>query len=81
MDFIVRHVFKCSKLLGGVLEDYHQRVIDEKTELDTKLEKLREFQTTTKFGSIPADEKNRLYRQEEVMAEYSKILGELIESF
>ena len=63
------------------MEDYQQRVIDEKAELDAKLEKLREFQTTTKFGSINNDKKNRLYRQEEVMTEYSKILGERIKAF
>ena len=63
------------------MEDYQKRVVDEKAKLDERLEKLKEFQTTTKFGSIHVDEKNRLYRQEEVMTEYLKILGERIESF
>ena len=47
-------MFKCSKLLGGVLEDYQQRVIDEKAELDTKLEKLRTF--LAKDMEIASDE-------------------------
>lgn len=72
-------MFKCSKLLGGVLEDYQQRVADEKAELDVKLEKLRTF--LAKDVEIASDELTRLKRQEEVMTEYSKILGERIESF
>jgi len=66
-------------LLGGVLEDYQQRVADEKAELDVKLEKLRTF--LAKDVEIASDELTRLKRQEEVMTEYSKILGERIESF
>jgi len=66
-------------LLGGVLEDYQQRVADEKAELDVKLEKLRTF--LAKDMEIASDELTRLKRQEEVMTEYSKILGERIESF
>jgi len=66
-------------LLGGVLEDYQKRVVDEKAELDTKLEKLQTF--LTKDMEIASNELDRLKRQEEVMTEYSEILGERIESF
>ena len=61
------------------MEDYQQRVADEKAELDVKLEKLRTF--LAKDVEIASDELTRLKRQEEVMTEYSKILGERIESF
>lgn len=61
------------------MEDYQQRVADEKAELDVKLEKLRTF--LAKDMEIASDELTRLKRQEEVMTEYSKILGERIESF
>ena len=61
------------------MEDYQERVIDEKAELDAKLEKLQTF--LAKDMEIASDELDRLKRQAEVMAEYSKILGERIEAF
>ena len=68
------------------MEDYQKRVIDEKAELDAKLEKLqtflvKQFHFNAEEMEITSDELNRLKRQAEVMAEYSKILGERIEAF
>jgi hypothetical protein len=58
-----------------------QLVIDEKTELDDKRGKLAAFSTTQAFRGLDDDEKSRLYRQLEVMAEYSEILGDRIAAF
>jgi len=63
------------------LEDYQKRVIGEKAELDAKLEKLqtflvKQFHFNAEEMEITSDELNRLKRQAEVMAKYSKILGD-----
>jgi hypothetical protein len=63
------------------MEPYQQRVVEEKTELDIKLEKLETFLNGDIFESIPEDESRRLVRQRLVMAEYSTILGERIANF
>lgn len=62
---------------------HQQRVVDEKAALDDKHEKLRAFLGRDDFVAIVADEKERerLYRQSSVMAEYSQVLGERIEAF
>ena len=63
------------------MEDYQKRVIGEKAELDAKLEKLqtflvKQFHFNAEEMEITSDELNRLKRQAEVMAKYSKILGD-----
>ena len=60
---------------------HQQRVIDEKTELDSKISKLSEFKMTAIFVSLAADEQERLIRQHSCMTEYSTILGERIAAF
>lgn len=61
---------------------HQQRVIDEKTELDDKLTKLKAFiDGTAIFAGLPDDEKERLVRQHSCMTEYSEILGERIAAF
>ncbi len=62
---------------------HQQRVVDEKAALDDKHEKLRAFLGRDDFVTIVADEKERerLYRQSSVMAEYSQVLRERIEAF
>ena len=60
---------------------HQQRVVDEKTELDSKLKKLDTFGRTEFYGTLPADEQGRLNRQHSVMEEYSRILGERIAAF
>jgi hypothetical protein len=61
---------------------HQQRVVDEKAELDEKLGKLHDFiQGNPIFKSLPEDEQKLLCRQDLVMAEYSQILCERIETF
>lgn len=64
------------------MKPHQQRVVDEKTELDNKLEKLNDFvQRNPLFLSLPIEEQERLKQQSFVMAQYSSILGERIAAF
>lgn len=67
----------------STLQPYQQRVVDEKTELDARLMKLRAFCATHNdtFDSLPTEEKQRLTEQEGHMAAYSAVLGRRIGAF
>lgn len=51
------------------MQPHQQRVIDEASELDERLGKLVSFLPTTLCLSLPFDERSRLSRQAQVMAE------------
>ena len=56
--------------------------MEEKKELDEKLDKLKAFiETSSVFKSLPADERGRLGKQFDAMAEYSSILSQRIAAF
>ena len=64
------------------LQPHQQRVVDEKTELDEKLNKLHSFiQESPIFATLSDAEQHRLRRQDLIMAEYSQILSERIAAF
>lgn len=63
------------------MQDYQKRVIEEKQELDARLDKLNHFVQSKHFLTIPEDEQERLQRQQGFMIDYSKVLGERIEAF
>lgn len=63
------------------MQDFQQRVVTEKTELDEKLGKLQVFLNTPRFMGLPADEQSRMVRQASAMSEYSVVLGERIAAF
>ena len=65
------------------LQPHQQRIVDEKTELDEKLSKLTTFVNSEKFYAIVSDEdeRSRLVRQQQLMFDYSEILGERIAAF
>jgi len=63
------------------MKPHQQRVIDERAELDAKLSKLIPFLSSDTCHSLPFAERSRLKQQAEVMAEYSRILGERIAAF
>jgi hypothetical protein len=64
------------------MQPHQQRVVDEKKELDGKVDKLKAFiETSPTFKGLPADERGRLGRQFDVMAEYSSILSQRIAAF
>lgn len=65
------------------LAPHQQRVVDEKRELDEKLQKLKAFISSASFTTIVQDEaeRGRLVCQEEIMNDYSAVLGERIAAF
>lgn len=58
-----------------MLRDYEQRLIDERQELQLKLEKLSEFIASGKIDKVNAYEQCLLLRQEDAMATYLDILN------
>ena len=63
------------------MQPHQQRVVDEKSELDAKREKLHAFIGGAIFSDLEEAEKERLMQQSEAMKDYSHILGERIEAF
>jgi len=67
------------------MQPHQQRVVDEKSELDTKLEKLKAFignlNPSAIFEGLPPVERGRLIRQASIMEEYSDVLRERIVNF
>jgi hypothetical protein len=63
------------------MQPHQQRVVDEKSELDNKLEKLTAFFDGKIFPTLTTAEQRRLRTQASVMMRYSEILGERIAAF
>ncbi|HIC7209393.1 crAss001_48 related protein [Burkholderia stabilis] len=63
------------------LAPHQQRVVDEKTELDERREKLGQFKHTPVFERLPWQEQERLNTQAHIMTMYSAVLGERIAAF
>ena len=63
------------------MQPHQQRVVDEKKELDVKLEKLSAFIQGPIFQTLKSDEQERLTRQIKLMDQYSGVLAERIEAF
>lgn len=57
---------------------YQERVIEEKTQLDEKLRKIRAFMVSPEFGRLSPEEQGRIKHQENTMWEYSDVLRERI---
>ena len=64
-----------------VLLPHQQRVVDEKMELDTKLNKLGEFLETEIFKNLQKEDKELLKEQYDIMFNYSSILNRRIKRF
>ena len=63
------------------MEPHQQRVIDERNELDDKIDKLARFMKSEMLVSLPVDEQDRLDKQLKIMWEYSSILQERMAAF
>ena len=64
------------------MQPQQQRVVDEKTELDTKAKALSEFIGNSPiFETFDPDEQERMKEQNDVMWQYSEILGARIAAF
>jgi len=64
-----------------IMEQYQQRVVDEKNELDTRRGRLLLFFNSDLFRSLDQAEKDRLRTQYSVMGVYSDILNQRISAF
>lgn len=62
-------------------QPHELRVFEEKKQVDDRLHGLRSFLDSAMFQGLDEGERYRLRRQAEVMAEYSRILGERIFRF
>lgn len=58
--------------------EYKTRVIQEKEDLDQKIEKLKNFINSNEFHIVSTNEKDLLIRQLNTMTDYSAILVERI---
>lgn len=64
------------------MQPYQLRVVQEKSELDTKIQTLTAFAKSEAFSeTVPEAEQRRMLRQLVVMQDYSRILGERIAAF
>lgn len=63
------------------MQPYQQRIVEEKEELDSKLEKLGDFCNTPIFQGLDSAEQSRLNRQFLIMELYAQVLGERIAAF
>ena len=63
------------------MQPHQQRVVDEKAELDSRIEKLNTFITSEKIQSVSEREQFLLGAQSVAMQRYSEILGERIANF
>lgn len=63
------------------MQDFQNRVIAEKEELDLKLGKLEVFLVSAHFFGLDDSERARLKEQHNVMQKYSSILGRRIAAF
>ena len=63
------------------MQDFQVRVIDEKQQLDSRLDKLESFLSTETFNRLPMTEQHRLRHQADLMDQLSLVLGERIENF
>lgn len=61
--------------------EYQKRVVDEKDELDMKIEALQKFITSSGVNVVDFREQERLLLQLGAMTEYSTILGRRIIAF
>ena len=60
---------------------YQLRVIDEKKDLDLKIENLMEFFETETYEGLSEEERSRMRSQRDVMKKYSDILRLRIANF
>ena len=63
------------------MEAFQQRVVDEKKELDGRIERLRLFVNEEIFNTLPLNERRLMGSQHELMRDYSVILGKRIAKF
>jgi hypothetical protein len=64
-----------------IMQAHQERVVAEKSELDTKIVKLDAFRHGDIYHTLSVAERDRLTRQYAHMKDYSNVLGERIAAF
>ena len=59
-------------------EPWQQRLVDEKDELSSRLNRLCDFMCTSIYETLSEDEKERILRQRDAMNRYLEVLVERI---
>lgn len=63
------------------MQAFQERVVEEKTELDAKIAKLKEFIAGSIYPTLDVEEQTRLTLQLSYMEAYSEVLGQRIVAF
>lgn len=63
------------------MQDWQQRVMDERVDLNARIDRLWMFTQSSQFKALNPAERERMERQLGVMRTYSQILTERIEAF
>jgi len=63
------------------LQPHQERVVAERAELHTKVDRLDAFIRSDSFDMVPIDEQVRLARQLHIMMRYREVLDERIAAF
>ena len=63
------------------MQEYQQRIVDEKAQLDGRLANLNQFMGTIPFERLSRDEQCRMTTQMHLMCSYSAVLGARITAF
>lgn len=61
-----------------IMDNFMERLLNEQSELNERLEKLKAFQTTENFLKLEAVQQSLLNVQANAMATYSQVLAERI---
>jgi hypothetical protein len=61
-----------------IMDNFMERLLNEQSELNERLEKLKAFQTTENFLKLDAVQQSLLNIQSNPMATYSQVLAERI---
>ena len=63
------------------MQEFQQGVLAEYSELNSKLNRLVRFIESETYAALPAEEKELLRRQSEIMGEYAAILDKRLDRF
>lgn len=64
-----------------ILEAYQERVLEERAQLNDRLNKLDAWLYTEKFNCLSLDDQDLLITQQRIMVEYLDVLDQRINNF
>ena len=63
------------------MQQTYQQLVTDREELDVKINTLNDFFANRLFSTLPDDEQDRMFCQQDAMKLYSHILGQRISAF